>query len=501
MAEHGKQLYEKGLACEKAGDTLGAFEAFRRSAKANPRIAAPYVGLSRLLMQNHQRAQAIVCLDRAVTCESNNPALHILLGQALVQDGQLDRAHSSFLRALSLKPDAIDASIGIGGILEDKGDRPQAAATYAELLQRVPGEPQALSGLLAVAEGDELDQTLFSAQKIISSSTRPECALIAYSLGKALSRRGDAEAAFSAWERANTIRRNVAGAFDRERFDARILRLQEIFTADFFAARKHWGEDSSEPVFIVGLPRSGTTLTEQILASHPGVFGAGELDLLTDMATGTPDLLGRPVPAWPDTAPELQEWHINTIAGEHLNRLRALAPMKGLRIVDKQPLNFWHLGLVALIFPNAAVVHCTRDIRDNGLSIFAENFTAEQRWATDLSDIVYYWRGYLRLMAHWKAVSGLRILDVSYEETINNLEVQARQLTQHLGLPWDSSVLDFHESDRAVQTPSRWQVRKPLYSSSVGRWEKFGNRLQPLQQAFIGQQSPQSGLSRTGTTQ
>ncbi len=252
----------------------------------------------------------------------------------------------------------------------------------------------------------------------------------------------------------------------------------------FFAAATEPASDSERPLFIVGLPRSGTTLTEQILASHPQIHGAGELDLLTDLATATPDVLGRRQSSWPETALELKREHVDTIGRQHLERLQSMAPSGPARITDKQPLNFWHLGLVALTLPGARIVHCTRDIRDNGLSIFAENFTPEQRWATELSDIAHYWRGYRRLMAHWREVTGLRTIEVAYEDTIADTQSQAARMTDFLDLPWHPDVLRFHDTGRAVQTPSRWQVRRPIYGTSAGRWRDYEQHIAPLRRAF-----------------
>ena len=483
MARAGKEFYERGLACERAGDVSGAFEAFRRSAKADPGVAAPYVGLSRVLTANHQRAAAIGCLERATACEPANHAVHTLLGNALTQDGQLERGRRAYEEALRLKADSLDALFGLAGVCEDLGERQQAVTTYRRLLDHAPGDAQGLAGLLGVAEGEALDAAIRIADSQLLNATDRDAALIGYALGKALAGRGEHDAAFAGWNSANAARRRVAGPFDRDYFDQRIDRLIEIFSADFFAARRGWGDASERPVFVVGLPRSGTTLTEQILAGHPDVFGAGELDLLTDMATGTPDRLGRSDPPWPQAALELSQALVAEIARDHLGRLAALAPDPVLRVIDKQPLNFWHLGLVALTFPSARIVNCTRDIRDNGLSIYAENFSPEQRWSTDLTDIAYYWQGYRRLMAHWQETTGLQILTVEYGDTVADLETQARTLTEFLGLPWNPTVLDFHQTERAVQTPSRWQVRRPLYTSSSGRWRHYRGHLDVLIQA------------------
>jgi hypothetical protein len=166
--------------------------------------------------------------------------------------------------------------------------------------------------------------------------------------------------------------------------------------------------------------------------------------------------------------------------------VRAPASFDAANIIDKQPLNFWHLGLVAIAMPNAKIVHCTRDIRDNGFSIFSQNFHLSQKWSTDLTDIAHYWRGYRRLMAHWQSVTGLDILEVNYEDTVADLEVQARRLLGFVGLSWDEKVLAFHENSRPVQTPSRWQVRQPLYRTSMEKWRQYEQHLQPLIDAEAG---------------
>ncbi|NQZ83621.1 MAG: sulfotransferase, partial [Colwellia sp.] len=305
-------------------------------------------------------------------------------------------------------------------------------------------------------------------------------ALIGYGLVKAYKQQKNYHGAFEAFNIANLARRKDSGTFNRQAFDARIATMMDIFSAEFFKARQGWGNQTEQPVFIVGLPRSGTTLTEQILASHEQCFGAGELNVLTDLATGTPDRLGNAEISWPENAFNLSAQQVHDLSEDYLIASAQRAPEAVLKVVDKQPLNFWHLGLVAMAFPNARIVHCTRDIRDCGLSIFTQNFNTTQSWSTDLEDIAYYWQGYKKLMAHFKQVSGLKILEVSYEKTVSEIEWQSRRLLEFVGLPWDERVLNFHQSERAVQTPSRWQVRQPLYQSSKARWRNYESYLAPL---------------------
>ena len=326
-------------------------------------------------------------------------------------------------------------------------------------------------------------------------------ALVGYGLGKARERAGDFHGAFAAYRAANEARRRTAGAFDRDAFKARIDALTEAIPAGAFddpplPARPDREENSetgkmAEPVFIVGMPRSGTTLTEQILASHPAIWGAGELPGVADAASAleravAQDGSSRDAPYAPGpgrlfTGDRSRVSRLlSDAARAYLGQLRAGAAPENTYAVDKAPLNFFHLWLIALLFPDARVIHCRRDPRDVCLSIYAENFAPSQKHATDLEDLAFYWRGYRRLMDHWEACLPLKILHADYHETVGDLEASARRLCAFLELPWDDRCLAFHETDRAVRTPSRWQVRQPLYSSSLARWRRFEKDLTPL---------------------
>ncbi len=211
------------------------------------------------------------------------------------------------------------------------------------------------------------------------------------------------------------------------------------------------------------------------------MHGAGELPDLSHLASH----VGAVDEAAPwQAAVHLQEMHSRGLAYDYLSALRRNAPPDCPRISDKQPLNFVHLAFVALLFPNARVIHCRRDMRDNALSIWMENFNADQRYATDFADLAFFIAQERRLMAHWNSVLPLRILDVRYEDVVADLEGQARGLIDFLGAPWDERCLHFHQQDRVVQTPSRWQVRQPIYSKSVGRWTHYREYLPELEIAF-----------------
>ena len=465
---------------KRAGNPSGALDAFRQSIKLNSRVAAPWIGLADVLEANSQPEDARQCLIRAVQADSRNPAARLRLASSHKALGFTGDARREYDAAIQLSPRSAPAHFGLGQLLEDLGAPEDAAAAYRTALQLDENHHEALASLLGLGRYVDISDALNAATSRLASADAPGRSLIGYGLGKALDQQKRYTDAFEAYAAANAARREASGPFDRKVFDQRVEQLISLFSRDLFDERAGWGDASQRPVFIVGLPRSGTSLTEQIISSHPQCFGAGELNVLTDLATGMPDRLGHPEPAWPDCARLINASQAAETGADYLRRSAARAPGDATHVVDKQPLNFWHLGLVALALPNARIIHCSRDIRDCGFSIYAHNFNAQQAWSTDLEDIAYYWQGYRRLMDHWKAVTGLKVIDVQYEDTVADLEKSARSLLSFLDLPWDERVLRYHENDRAVQTPSRWQVRQPVYTSSMARWRHYESKLAPL---------------------
>ena len=239
---------------------------------------------------------------------------------------------------------------------------------------------------------------------------------------------------------------------------------------------------SEVPVFIVGMPRSGTSLIEQILASHPQAAGAGELPEVPRFADAMRGVLGAEI-GYPQCAAELDAGSIESFAQSYLQRLRE-TDSNAVRVSDKMPANCWHLGLIAVALPNARVIHCQRDPMDTALSIFFRRFTRGHPYAYALADIAAELRGYESMMAHWREQLPLRMLELSYEDLVDNLESGTRALLDFLDLPFDERCLRFHDTERLVHTASAWQVRQPLYSSAVGRWRHYAEQLEPLRRAL-----------------
>jgi len=472
-----------GVAVKRAGDRQRAFDALKRALGIDPTRADSYMALGNLLVQAGQIEDAAGCYERAVRFDRGRHGAATQFGHHLSARGEVDSAAETFRLAVSRDPRDPDAWFGLGQTLEDLGERDGAANCYRNALVRNPGHGLALSHLLPLA-GDTLEPALVDhAEEALraDATPAPARALVGYGLAKHHDRRGDYAAAATAGRHANAARRRVAGPLDRDALAARVDGIVETYTAEFFAERRRFGVGTDQPVFIVGLPRSGTTLVEQILSAHPLLHGAGEL----------PDLarLAMQHRAGPGEAPWLAALALDhrgslTAAHAYLEALRRGASGEALRISDKSPLNFFHLAFTALLFPNARVIHCTRDLRDNALSVWLENFSPDQHWSTDFDDLACFAGQYRRLMAHWRDALPLPILEVAYEDTVADVEGQARRLLDFLGAPWDDRCLDFHQSGRAVQTPSRWQVRQPIYTRSVGRWRRYAVHLPELERTF-----------------
>jgi Flp pilus assembly protein TadD len=480
---HADSWHNLGTALKKLGELDTACEAFKAALHLEPARADTYLNLGNLLIETGQLEDAVECFERAAKHDPDLAAARSRLAEQLSQRGNVQRAETLFRQAVGLNPEHVQGWYGLGRTLEDLGDAENALACYRQVLARQPAHPLALGQYLALLRETAADEVLTQATEALQD---PNCtdeakALIGYGLAKYHDRRRDFERAAMAGRAANAARRRATGPADRDALRSRIDSLIETYSADFFFERRQFGMGTDQPVFIVGLPRSGTTLCEQILSSHPKMYGAGEIpDLARIAIEAVKDTAAHP---W-QAASELTVMRSRELAMRYLRALRNGAPKGMLRISDKSPLNFFQLALATVMFPNARVIHCKRDARDNALSIWMENFSPDQRYATDFADLAFFRSQYERLMAHWQSALPLQTLELQYEALVEDLETQARRLIAFLDAPWSDRCLDFHRNDRAVQTPSRWQVRQPIYTRSVERWRSYASHLEDLLQAF-----------------
>lgn len=402
-------------------------------------------------------------------------------GETLSRLGYHADTIASYKAALQRQPDAADLWMALAQAEEDTGDRSNAEAAYTQALALKPGWAFPLSGLLGLQRGKASNALIEDATRLQASASLPDAdrALIGYELGKVHDGRGDYANAMASWHDANAARQRMIGPANLEQLQSSTDRIIRLFQPALFDHFKADGSTDPRMVFIVGMPRSGTTLTEQIIASHPQAFGCGELPDMALIVRNLPVQLATRQP-WPDLVAEIDDNALADAVARYTQAATRHAPADALRLVDKAPLNFFHLGLVALMFPHAHVVWCRRDPRDIAVSIYGENFSLEEKMATRLDGIGHYINMQNTLMRHWQSVLPLPIMELQYEALVGDIEHQAKDLISFIGLPWDDACLHFHQSDRGVQTPSRWQVKQPVHTRSVGRWRNYESELAPL---------------------
>jgi Sulfotransferase family len=299
-----------------------------------------------------------------------------------------------------------------------------------------------------------------------------------FTLGRSYDKSGAFDRAFELLSTANALERE-RWSYDVEVEEQYVEQIIETVDVELLDRLSGSGHESTTPIFIVGMPRSGTTLVEQILSSHSGAYGAGELDAVSRVAGAilvmTPDRAG-----YPSGLMQLDSRDLDELGRLYVSSVSKLAPWAA-RITDKMPANFRYAGLIHLMLPRARIIHCRRDPADTCLSCYSTHFGGSLRWSYDLRDLGRYYRSYARVMAHWRRVLPPgRMLEVRYEDVIADLEGQARRLVEHCGLEWEDACLAFHENRRPVHTASIAQVRRPLYASSVGRWRHYEKHLGPF---------------------
>lgn len=475
-----------GTAMKQLRRPQAAIAALKNALLIDAARADTYLNLGTLFSDAGRFEDAVECFDRAFQHEPGMAASRSRLAWQLSTRGKVTHAETLFRQSLTMDPGHAEGWLGLGRTLEDLGEADGARSAYLNVLRLRPDHAMALGQYLALLRderrsgGSDTDAAVWVARAeealrddAVQDSAK---ALIGYGVAKYHDRSGNCEGAARAARLANAARRRVSGPLDRDVLSRRVDGLIQTYTAAFFAERQRFGLGTDQPVFVVGLPRSGTTLTEQILAAHPMMHGSGELPTLGRLAAR---LSGTQHEIW-QAASLLDEAGSRVIGGEYLRELRDGAPKGLLRISDKSPLNYFQLAFAAVLFPGARVIHCRRAAADNALSIWMENFGPDQCYATDFDDLAFFRAQYRRLMAHWRQVLPLKLLEIRYEDTVADLDGQARRLIDFLDAPWDPACLEFHNSNRAVQTPSRWQVRQPIYSRSVERWKAYVEQLPEL---------------------
>ena len=502
---HSVSHYNLGVVLQEQGKLDEAIAAYRRAIRITPQFALPYCNLGNVLKGQGKLKEATAAFFEAIRLDPDFMEAHYNLGIALREQGRFDEAIAACRRAIKIKPDFAEAHRRLGNALQDQGKadeaidayrkaialKPDLAAAHNDLglalvdlgrfsearesleqaIRLTPGDPKYrlnASNVTRFVVGDPRLAELERLAEDAASHSMDNRIGVHFALAKAFDDLGRHADAFRHWLDGNALYRQQID-YDEATTLEEMDSVRSVYTREFIQASQGGGHPTSVPVFIVGMPRSGSTLVEQILASHPQVFGGGELPYFRNIVEKTLTAPAGSAPTGKDI-----------IGARYLAAIEQLAP-DAAHITDKLPRNFIFAGLIHLTLPNAPIIHTIRDPIDTCLSCFSKLFSQEQDFTFDLAELGRYYQHYQDLMAHWhKVLPPGRILDVRYEDVIADLEGQARRLVAHCGLDWDPRCLEFHKTERPVRTASAMQVRQPLYHSAIGRWQVYAEFLGPL---------------------
>jgi tetratricopeptide (TPR) repeat protein len=479
------RLMDAGAAHYAAGRLTEAARAYAEAERVAPRDFRPAYSLAVIDIGAGRLTSAVTRLKRALKL---NPTLFpalFNLGSVNQTLGHWAAAADAYARALALRPEAADVRFALASALSISGRIDEGAAQYRALAGDAQLGPGALARLAlmrpgTVSAGELARMGEAAADAQVAADMR---IALRFAEGEVLEARGRYDDAFAAFEAGNRMQHAALAAGGPASDPAMALRdharsierLQALFTPEFLAAHRGAGDESVRPIFIVGMPRSGSTLIEQILASHPAVAAMGESGVLAETlaARGAYD------PGRTDKA------LIRGVAEDYLAAMRARGWTRKTRIVDKTLENYLHVGMIQLVFPRAVILHSVRDPLDTCVACYRQLFTSGNETLYDLAEIGESYRGYRRMMDHWARVLPGRVIDVANEALVADPEAQIRWLvTEACGLPWDPACLAFHETERAITTASAAQVRQPIFTSSLQRWRRYEGRLGPLIKAL-----------------
>jgi tetratricopeptide (TPR) repeat protein len=462
---------------EEAADLL------RRALVIDARNDKFHVHYASVLLDQKEIDGAAAAAERAGALNPVNHDVPNVLGRVAFERGDLEAAVAHYRRALQLKPDLADAYNNMGNALKELGQLQEAEGAYLEALRldpNVTGVHVNLADSRKFAPGDPYLAAMEALAAKTDGLSKTDRMQLDFALGKAYADLKEHGRSFAHLLAGNAAKRATI-AYDEQATFALFDRIEATFTKRLVAEKAGGGDPSRAPIFI--MPRSGTTLVEQILASHPSVHGAGELQTFNKVVLTVRGADGNTI-SFPDFVDALDASAMQRIGAAYLAELRKVA-LGAERIADKMPSNYYFAGLIRLALPNAKIIHTVRDPIDTCISCFSKLFSAEQNHTYDLGEVGRYYKRYERLMAHWHRVLPTgTILDVRYEDVVADFETQARRLIAHCSLSWHDNCLSFHKTERPVRTASATQVRQPIYNSAIGRWRVYEQHLGPLLDAL-----------------
>jgi tetratricopeptide (TPR) repeat protein len=473
---HGNVLQEQ----RRYEEALASYD---RAIALNAAYVEAYVNRGAALQELKRHDEALASYDRALALRPDCAEAHNNRGTTLQEIKRYEEALASYDRAIALRPDYVEALNNRANTLVSMGAMQEAEESLRRALALAPAFPAALYALTHIRMYKDANQT--DVQDMQALLARPETSLrdkeqLCFSLGKIHDDCGRYDEAFAYYRLANQIR-NASVHYDHEQVVAATAESIELFSKDFLARARPWSSDSRLPLFIVGMPRSGTTLLAAMLSNHPAIGTAGELPTIHEFTLTLPEVTGSSA-AYPRAVTMITPAVADSLVTAYESRLKRDNGSAFTHIIDKHPLNFRHLGLIAMLFPNCHIIHCTRHPLDTALSNYFQRFSVAYDYSFDLRNIGRFYAEYARLMAHWRSVLPAQMIEIRYEDMIAQTEQVARRALDFLGLPWDARCLSPHTNPHSVDTASNWQVRQPIYTHAIARWQHYERHLQPLKE-------------------
>lgn len=478
-----RMLAEVAVRCGQDADARKLLE---RCLELAPTFAAARFNYAVLLHRLNKAAEALVEIERLLAVEPRNPGYRNLYGVILSSIGEYERSSRIYAELLAEYPANAKAWLSYGHVLKTEGRSDESIDAYRQSIARDPAFGEAYWSLanLKTFRFDEADLEAMHAQLAETGLNDASRLQFHFALGKAYEDAGDYAQSFEHYAMGNALER-ARSRYDADRNTARIRRLATTFTRDFFSERAGAGCDARDPIFIVSLPRSGSTLLEQILSSHSAVEGTNELPEIITMAK---DLRGQAdseeIGAYSEVLASMNATALRELGEQYIERTRIHRKTDRPFFIDKMPNNFLHIGMIHLVLPNARIIDARRHPLACCLSNFKQYYARGQRFSYGLADMGRFYRDYVELMAHFDEVLPGRIHRVIYERMVEDTETEVRNVLAYCGLPFEPGCLRFYENERAVRTASSEQVRQPIYREGVEQWRHYEPWLGPLKEAL-----------------
>ncbi len=454
----------------------------RRATELAPAHVGAWLLLGSLLHTSERPEEAIGCYLRATELDPDNAGAWSGLGADYAQIGEMDKSAAAYARSLALDAGLPGIHMSYAHVLKSLGQQPEALREYRRAIALKPdfGEVYWSMANLKVFRFEPSEVAAMEEQLRHGKLSESADVHFRFALGKAYEDAGDCDRAWAHYHAGNERQRPLV-SYDPVGFETRHANIADVFSREFLERHAGQGYASDAPIFIVGLPRSGSTLIEQILASHSQVEGTLELPVLGEIAVSTGRYL-REDREYPEAVRQLRGRDFRALGERYIEETRVYRTTDRPRFTDKLPNNFSHIGFAHLILPNARVINARRHPLDSCLGSYKQLFGKGQHFTYDMLELALYYRQYHETMKHWHRVLPGKVLDVHYEDTVGDFEAQVRRILDHCGLPFEEACLRFHETQRPVRTASSEQVRQPLYTRALGTWRRYQRHLGPWQE-------------------